>query len=238
MASGATIVLLARLPEAGRVRTRLHARYSPEQSEAIHRIFLRHTARRIDGLERGPLTVCYAPHTAQDGFERMLGDLASRYLAQVDGDLGERIAEAHRELSPHYGRVLFIGADAPDVPAAMIHHALEALLQFPVVLGPTDDGAFWCLGLQSSVDVVQLLEQVKWNAGHECEAILNAADRMGIEDCVLGRWSDVDHPSELDGLLWRLEHSSDSEDQRLLRELARVLPVIDVRPSIPALVES
>ena len=69
-------------------------------------------------------------------------------IGQGEGNLGERLDHVYAELQARHGRVLLIGADAPQLTPALLERALAALADrsHPFVLGPAADGGFWLFG--------------------------------------------------------------------------------------------
>ena len=132
-----TLLVIAKQPVPGRVKTRLVPPCSYEQAaslaeaalaDTLHAVLAVPAARRVlvlDG-EPGP----WLP----PGFD---------ILPQRGGPLDERLAEAFSVVS---GPALLIGMDTPQVTPALLAvdwHAADT------VFGPADDGGFWALGLRA-----------------------------------------------------------------------------------------
>ena len=64
------------------------------------------------------------------------------------------------------GKVLFIGADAPDITPALINQALKALDRSEAVFGPASDGGFWLFGLKKGVRTHSPFAGVRWSTEH------------------------------------------------------------------------
>ena len=74
-------------------------------------------------------------------------------LWQGDGGLGQRLDMVYATLLGRYGRVLMIGADAPQVSAGLLARACSALdgAGTPFAMGPAVDGGFWLFGGRQAV---------------------------------------------------------------------------------------
>jgi uncharacterized protein len=214
-----TIIVMAKYPEAGKVKTRLQSAVSPAHAAAVHRVFLQHVVRRAGELAPKQVIVCFDPPGAGEAMRELLGDV--QLLAQSCGDLGARLAAAKEAVE---GPVLFLGVDAPDVPGSAIHAAAELLARVDVVLGPTRDGGYWCLGLRHTDDVKPLLREIPWSSGGEYDHTLDAAGLLGYTTAAAPPWEDVDHPADLARLIQRLEQSSNCDDKVLLQALRACLP--------------
>jgi len=137
------VLLFAKAPRLGFVKTRLARDMGAERALDIYRMIGRNVAASV--AKEYPLTVWYDPSDAEPEMRRWLGDFEFR--SQVGEDLGERMAFAFRE---HFGRgespVMAIGADAPGVSAVTISEAATILGHADVVLGPAFDGGYYLLG--------------------------------------------------------------------------------------------
>lgn len=224
-----TLVIMAKVPAAGRVKTRLTPALSPEQAASVHTVFLVHLARRLLRLAPGELVVCYDPPGAAEAMKRVVQQVcpAAVYLAQSDGDLGNRLAcatDGLRDGMSPTPNVLFLGVDSPDVPTTSILQACEMLQRADVIVGPTADGGYWCLGLSSRVDARSLLQDIAWSSGQERSETIVRARSMGYVVAQADDWVDVDYIHDLHGLVVRLMGSADPEDRILLNELLKSLP--------------
>jgi rSAM/selenodomain-associated transferase 1 len=224
--AGSAIIVMAKYPEAGKVKTRLMPELSAHLAAKVHRVFLQHWMARLCELRAGEVVLGFDPVEKGDAF-RELFERSARItlLPQVDGDLGARIAAAAREISARHRRLLFLGVDSPDVPLAHLNKAAELIERAEVSLGPTDDGGFWSLGLQNHVNAQTLLQGIPWSSGTEALATLRSAEALGHTAVTGLAWDDVDRPADLRRLISRLIRSSENVDRRLLSNLRHVLPV-------------
>jgi glycosyltransferase A (GT-A) superfamily protein (DUF2064 family) len=130
-----TLLVLAKQPLPGRVKTRLVPPYTFEQAAALaeaaladtlHAVLAAPACRRVLVLDGRP-----GPWLP-DGFE---------VLAQCDGGLDERLAAA---FAAARGRALLIGMDTPQVTPGILAVDWEGVDAW---FGPAADGGFWALGL-------------------------------------------------------------------------------------------
>jgi len=137
-----TLLVMAKAPVPGRVKTRLCPPLSPEQAAALARAALEDTlAAAAACAARRRVVVLDGPQGAwlPAGFE---------VLAQCQGGLGERMAAAFAAAG---GPALMIGMDAPQVTPALLDRGLAALAGHDAVLGPAHDGGYWAIGLRAPV---------------------------------------------------------------------------------------
>ena len=212
-----TVVVMAKLPEAGRVKTRLQPALTAEQASQVHQALLMHLTQRLAAMPWRQQVLCYD----RSGDHVSLEGLHGTPVVQASGDLGHRLAAQAARCD---GRTLFFGADSPDLPRAHLQRAAELLADHDVVLGPTDDGGYWCLGVSRAVDVATMLSNIAWSSGGEFAQTLERARSLGYNVAVADPWDDVDRPEDLRRLMARLGKSNDPDDRALLDRLNAILP--------------
>ena len=199
------VLFFARAPRPGQVKTRLAADVGPDAALEIYRAMGSRVVDQIAGVSS--ITVWYEPADAEEEMRAWLGDL--RFEAQPDGDLGARLTHAfaaHFAIHPREP-AMAVGADAPDVDAAAIESAGNALRSTEVVLGPADDGGYYLIGLARPRPLPELFRAVPWGTAKVLEATCAACDKMRITPALLPVLRDVDRLSDLKALgLWPLDH--------------------------------
>ncbi|MEU4540018.1 TIGR04282 family arsenosugar biosynthesis glycosyltransferase [Streptosporangium sp. NPDC023825] len=140
--SAAQIVVIAKEPVAGRVKTRLTPPFTPEQAaylaaaalrDTLHAVAAARSDRRVLALEGRP-----GPWLP-DGFT---------VIPQRGDSLDQRLAAAFHDAHRLHGLpVVLIGMDTPQVTPELLNTALTLLTAHDAVYGPAADGGFWLLGL-------------------------------------------------------------------------------------------
>jgi rSAM/selenodomain-associated transferase 1 len=135
--SDVQLLVLAKAPVPGRVKTRLCPPLTPEGAAQVAAAALEDTldAVRAARVARRVL-VLEGSHDAA-GFE---------VLPQRGGPMDERLAAAFDDCRG--APALLVGMDTPQLTAALVDAAVEALASYPSVLGLAPDGGWWALGLQ------------------------------------------------------------------------------------------
>ena len=135
------IFVMARLPVAGAVKTRLARNVGTSEAIRIYRVLLSATLRALRLDPRWQ--VCLAITPARTRHHRLWRRLAPgcKIVAQAQGDLGTKMAQLLRYAGPAPAAV--IGSDILDLRANHIGAALQALKGGDAVLAPAEDGGFW-----------------------------------------------------------------------------------------------
>ena len=160
------VVLFAKLPVPGKVKTRLAARVGTEQAAIGARALLLASLRRFSEIPGAPLFLA-GDHQRAAAFDSY-PILGKRYLWQGEGDLGSRLTRVFAappripEEAPAPG-VIAIGADAPHLNPAVIRAAADTVRQGNFALGPATDGGFYLLGVPcGAVDLAALFPSSGW----------------------------------------------------------------------------
>ena len=137
----ATLIILAKAPVPGRVKTRLCPPCSPDQAAAIAR------AAIVDTLAAAVATREVRPVLVLDGEPAEWVPRGMEVVPQVAGNLADRLAGA---FAASTGPTALIGMDTPQVTPATLRAAIDSLLRPTVdaVLGRTLDGGWWTIGLR------------------------------------------------------------------------------------------
>ncbi len=198
----AAVVVLAKRPVPGRVKTRLCPPLAPADAAALADAFLADTLARLAAPTprvTGRRVRLYLDQP--DGFVAPDGVTLHR---QADGGLGTRMLRAVVESAAAGARrIVVVGTDSPTLPAAFVDLALDALAEpRTVVLGPTPDGGYYLIGVN---DIVPSLFAMDYShSGVFAETLARAAD-AGLAPVVLPEVPDVDDGADLDTLVaaWR-----------------------------------
>lgn len=156
-----TLIIMAKAPLAGRVKTRLGADLGVARATSLYRSMLSATISEATAGEWNTL-VAVAPANAMNHpiFNRKPVDL----VAQSSGGLGERLIAAIEAASP--GPVILVGGDAPQMRTHDIRDAFKRLRRDDAVFGPAEDGGFWLMGLARRQRAPRLFQKVRWSSSH------------------------------------------------------------------------
>lgn len=221
------LVLFARAPVAGAVKTRLAALLGSDGAAHLYRAFLEDAARLYAGGRWRP--VLYADGDP-DG--RELADLFGppwRREAQSSGDLGRRLAEAFRaERARGAKDVVAVGSDHPALARAALAELLEAVARGEdAAVVPAQDGGYCAIALGERADPEAIFESIPWSSAATLEATLRRIRALALSAAVLDPSYDVDRPEDLALLrddLARRDPMADDFPRATAAALARIAP--------------
>ena len=193
----AALLVFAKAPRPGAVKTRLAAAVGPDAAAEAYRRMGRMIAVQLADAP-AEMTVCFDPPGTEAEMRRWLDPLPRRYLPQGDGDLGERIARMVRRAltgPERADRAVVVGTDAPAVDGAVATRALKALDSADVVLGPSTDGGYYLIGLNAPC--TDLFRSIPWSTSSVLAATAARAREQGLEVTYLEMQADVDTVADL-----------------------------------------
>lgn len=176
----ARLVVFAKAPVLGQVKTRLAAGIGDEAALAFYRQTLADVLLRLDG--GGPWRTELAVTPDATAGEAHLWPAPVPRVPQGPGDLGARM---HRFLAQASASapVAIVGSDIPDLTARHVARAFEALRHRDLVLGPAADGGYWLIGA-SVAPPAEIFAGVRWSTAHaRADTLRNAvALRVALVD--------------------------------------------------------
>jgi rSAM/selenodomain-associated transferase 1 len=191
----ATILLFAKQPVPGRVKTRLTPFLTPNEASELAAAFLRDSAAALADVPDSVLEIALPSEDSREAVERLLGPHHST-VDQGPGDLGERLAHATEcAFARRDGPVAVVGSDHPNLPARRVARALEEARRGRIGWVPTEDGGYAALALPRPIP--GLFHDVPWSTAGVAEATRRNARTLGFALTDLGTWYDVDTPEDL-----------------------------------------
>ena len=218
------LVLFARSPRAGRVKTRLVPSCGASGTLALYRAFLLDQLRLLRAFRSScTLEVCLDLELAPDAeLAAALGE--ARPTAQGRGDLGQRMLRCFRRAArAGSDATVIIGSDAPTLPRSIVERAFARLAAgSPAVLAPATDGGYVLLGLGRPEPA--LFRDVTWGGSEVARITAERARAAGLALALLAPWYDV---VDDDGLARLRGELSTAAGRRRAPATARALARLD-----------
>ena len=212
----AAVAIMAKAPRAGEVKTRLCPPLSLVDAAELYRRLLLDKIEQVRSLRTASLAIAYTPGEARAFFEEVAPGFV--LVPQRGADLGDRLANSLGELldTGHRG-ALAIDSDTPTLPLEFLQQALDLIVtpEIDVVLGPTEDGGYYLIGLRAVHR--ELFEAMAWSTQQVLPETIRRADAKGLRVACLPPWYDIDTPDDLARLRMALA-ASDGDVPRHTRK--------------------
>ena len=181
------VVIFARRPRLGQVKTRLAADIGPVETLRFYRSALGAVTRRL--LAGQGWTTWLAVTPDDSAFEPRTFPSGAWCMPQGNGDLGERMARCLTRFGPN--PAIIVGSDIPDLDRRHIAAAFDALRRNDLVFGPSDDGGYWLVGAAQGARVGALFEDVRWSSEYALSDTLENV-RPCVRVAMLQTLADID----------------------------------------------
>jgi rSAM/selenodomain-associated transferase 1 len=191
------LAVMAKVPAAGAVKTRLCPPLTPDDAAALARCFLLDRVEQLSAVAAGDPMVAFAPAGRQAEMQALL-PCGTRLVAQAEGDLGTRLDRLLTGLlAEGYAAAIAVDADSPTLPTAHLERACRALAAgtADVVVGPCDDGGYYLIGLRAPAP--SLFRDMPWSTAGVLAETVGRAARAGLALALLPSWFDVDRGDDL-----------------------------------------
>jgi len=189
------IMVFAKEPEPGRVKTRLIPLLGKQEAAKLHARFVHSMLDRVCRAGLAPVELWCSPAVETGFFQGCAQRFDITLHRQSPGDLGQRM---HQALCDTLGRsqaAVLIGADCPGLCAADLEEALDALVAGDrVVLGPACDGGYYLVGLARPD--AQLFNNLEWGTATIFADTVKRLEGRGIDYHCLTKRHDVDTPED------------------------------------------
>ena len=192
--------IMTKVPQPGKVKTRLTPPLTSEEAAQLNICFLRDLAQAISlACSQSPAhgIGIYTPHGSESAYENILPQ-DFFLIAQREGDFGRRLAFAAEDLfRAGFESVCLINSDSPTVPGASFAEAAIELANpgDRIVLGPSEDGGYYLIGMNKLHR--RVFEEIDWSTERVFDQTRQRAAQVGLPVYELAPGLDVDDRATL-----------------------------------------
>ncbi|HVE73029.1 MAG TPA: TIGR04282 family arsenosugar biosynthesis glycosyltransferase [Thermoanaerobaculia bacterium] len=195
------LLVFARLPELGKVKTRIAATLGNARALAIYEAMLRDLLGSIGAsTPETEIEFLWPPTPAANGalIRRAFGQHSA--AMQTGVTLGERLAMAFSErfFFHRTEKIIVIGADDPLLPRELIDHAFSLLDSCEYVVGPAGDGGYYLFGCRAMSFEPEVFQGIAWGTATVLSETVNRIFETQRTCALLPERWDIDTAEDLE----------------------------------------
>lgn len=192
------LIVFTRVPELGKVKTRLNNYLKPASILALHKNLITHTLSQVSRSNIYTTVLHCAPDDQHDYIQSTCNRFEIESENQAEGDLGYKMQQAiNKSFAAGIARVVIIGTDAPEISEDYISNAFTSLKKNDCVIGPAEDGGYVLIGFSVAVDSV--FNNIDWGTDQVLHQTINKLENHSFK--LLSTLWDVDRPDDVERLL-------------------------------------
>lgn len=198
------LLVFARLPELGKVKTRLAAEVGDARALEVYESMLRDVLAAI-GTSAPDLEIeILWPPTPNANGELLRRAFGSHSLAmQTGATLGDRLSMAlsERFFFHRTEKIVVIGVDDPSITRELLDHAFALLDSCEYILGPATDGGYYLIGCRALAYDPEVFDGIEWGTSTVLAATLERIAKLGRTVALLPEHYDIDTATDLERYL-------------------------------------
>ena len=190
------LIIFSRLPIGKETKTRLSPLLNEKQRKELHLAMWHDIFSEVRKLTKQLDVFLY--WTGSGDIKDYLRFIPSSFsLKEQSGiDLGERMSNAMMDIMKlGYRRVAIIGADIPSLKAENIVRAFKALNTFDIVIGPSEDGGYWLIGMRKFVPEVFKVDS--WGNSSVLNSTIEKVQTLKLTHMLVDTLQDIDTPDDV-----------------------------------------
>jgi uncharacterized protein len=188
-----TLVIMAKAPQPGRVKTRLTQSLPVPVVTALYGCLLEDTvglARSLNDVE----VAIMCPEPDLDELALLVGETVS-VVAQNGKGLAAALTSVFAHFATGHQRVIAFNSDSPHLPASILQNAFQVLTTHDMVIGPTHDGGYYLVGAKAVHPT--LFENDGMGTGNALETLLTRARALNLSVGFTDSFYDIDVEDDL-----------------------------------------
>src|SRR5712692_10121013 len=192
-----TLVIMAKAPRLGSVKTRLAASLSLQAATELYRCLLNDTIALAQVLDQVEIAIM-CPASDVEDLSRAVAKTVP-IVPQTGQGLAAGLASVFAHFAaPGHQRVIAFNSDSPHLPASVLESAFDVLEACDLVIGPTHDGGYYLVGARASHPGLFITDGM--GTANALEALLTRARALGLSVHLTDPFCDIDVAADLSQL--------------------------------------
>ncbi len=188
-----TLVIMAKAPRLGSVKTRLAESLSLQAATELYRCLLNDTIDLAQALNHVEIAIM-CPESDVEDLSRAVAKTV-RIVPQTGLGLAAGLVSVFNHFASSGQRVIAFNSDSPHLPAAALEAAFDMLEAHDLVVGPTHDGGYYLVGARESHS--DLFASDGMGTVNALEALLERARALGLSVHLTDPFYDIDVEGDL-----------------------------------------
>ncbi|MBU1679044.1 MAG: TIGR04282 family arsenosugar biosynthesis glycosyltransferase [Bacteroidetes bacterium] len=215
----ASIMVFARYPVEGKVKTRLAFSIGQKYATEFYKIIAKKITEEIKSIRRSNKYIFYSKLSEKEQIMSWLGSKFF-YALQEGISLGEKMQNAFQKVfSNGAEKAIIFGTDIPDLSAEIITKAVSALDQKDIVIGPAKDGGYYLLGMKKYTP--ELFDDIQFSTKTVMTETLDKINSMRLTFELLEELQDIDTENDLVRWLGESRKTSSKSEIELIYNLTK-----------------
>ncbi len=189
------IVILAKAPVPGQVKTRLEPALGPAGAARLAERLLRRTIRTACASGLGVVELCTTPAPDHPAWRRLNLPAELAWSEQAEGDLGARLAAVAERVQATGAPLVLLGMDCPGLGVQHLQVAVAQLTANQAALIPSRDGGYVLLALSRFAP--SLFRAIPWSTDAVCGITRERLRSLGWSWGEQSPLADIDEPADL-----------------------------------------
>lgn len=192
------LVVFLKWPEKGKVKTRLASAIGEEEAASVYKKLAEETVKAVRPLagQSADVVIAFDPPERETEIIKWIRE-PFQFLPQGAGNLGDRLSRiVHAVFRGGAEKVVVVGSDCPGLDAFTVNEAFRVLSRKDIVLGPTEDGGYYLVGLKQANHTF-LFNDISWSTPDVLRMTLKKAESAHLSHDLLPEKFDVDTPEDL-----------------------------------------
>jgi rSAM/selenodomain-associated transferase 1 len=198
--SDRVLVIMAKAPRPGEVKTRLASSLSPEAVTAFYCCLLDDTLALARSLSNVEIAIM-CPASDVNELAQLAG-IEAGVVAQKGEGLVAGLTSVFAHFTSNHRRTIAFNADSPHLPRSVLEDAFETLAAHDVIVGPTHDGGYYLVGAKASHPT--LFANDGMGTSSALERLLSRARDLELSVGFADRFYDIDIADDLGRLAGEL----------------------------------
>jgi len=187
------LILFIKYPVLGQVKTRIAEALGNYFAFGLYKSLLADVSNLTRLINAETIIVYSGPEGAT--FNEFPGITC---ILQRGNNIGERMYNAFMDIfSTGARKCLLIGGDIPDIKVEILHEGYDMLERADIVLGPTTDGGYYCIGFKQGILKSTFFQDIPWSTSLVFTETINRITEAGLSWASLPVLSDFDEINDL-----------------------------------------